>query len=213
MHVSIYYWTVVDSFSVHKNSFGLDISGYFWCAWALLVAKFKVARQLELCNLQPIRTKPNISIFLESTRVCLSHQVQIIFKYYKQCHLTSSTYFCPITENILTGHFCSYYSKTRKAAGTCMCLGPKSLHEHSNSRNFLCGFKEKLCPIQWWLNIGGLLYYPFECRFLTYLCSCWQSVWSYHTQKPWCYSSLWEYLWISHTEFSYSNVHGDKIQW
>ena len=31
---------------------------------------------LELCNSQPIRTKPNICIYLESIRVALSYQVQ-----------------------------------------------------------------------------------------------------------------------------------------
>ena len=64
---------------------------------------------LELCNSQPIRTKPNICIYLESIRVALSYQAQkdlTSFKHYKQCHSTDNTHFCPRIENIRTGHFC-----------------------------------------------------------------------------------------------------------
>ena len=60
---------------------------------------------LELCNSQPIRTKPNICIYLESIRVALSYQTQkhlISFKRYEQCHSTENTYFCPRIENIRT---------------------------------------------------------------------------------------------------------------
>ena len=58
---------------------------------------------LELCNSQPIMTKPNICIYYGSIRVALSYQVQkdfISFKHYEQCHSTDNTYFCPRIENI-----------------------------------------------------------------------------------------------------------------
>ena len=57
---------------------------------------------MELCNSQPIRTKPNICIYLESIRVALSYQAQkdlINFKHYEQCHSTDNTYFCPRIED------------------------------------------------------------------------------------------------------------------
>ena len=79
----------------------------------------------KINNSQPIRTKPNICIYLESIRVDLSYQAQkdlISFKHYEQCHSTDNTYFCLRIENIRTGHFCSSCSQTKKAAGLKFCM-------------------------------------------------------------------------------------------
>ena len=79
---------------------------------------------LELYNSQPIKTKPNIYIYLESIRVALLYQVQkdlITFKHYEQRHSTDNTYFRPRIENIWTGHFCRSCSLTKKAAGLIFC--------------------------------------------------------------------------------------------
>ena len=80
---------------------------------------------MELCNSQPIRTKPNICIYLESIRVAISYQAQkdlISFKHYEQCHSTDNTYFCPRIKNIWAGHFCSSCNQTKKVAGLKFCF-------------------------------------------------------------------------------------------